>query len=105
MTKNLQGPRQGFCRLQVQHYCNSYHNVVHSANLASCSRSNIVHSTQLAQDKLELLWKLWLSLPLKQLPFMKRLAPLRKYGKLTSKGQQDYLYQLTGQPLGLEYRW
>ncbi|KAK9842141.1 hypothetical protein WJX84_006683 [Apatococcus fuscideae] len=35
---------------------------------------------------------------------MKRLAPLRKYGKLTSKGQQDYLYQLTGQPLGLEYR-
>ncbi len=35
---------------------------------------------------------------------MKKLNPLHKYGKLTDRAQQDLLYQLTGQQLGLEYR-
>lgn len=35
---------------------------------------------------------------------MKTLAPLRQYGKLSDLNQREYLYQLTGQQLGLEYR-
>lgn len=35
---------------------------------------------------------------------MKALTPLRCYGKLSDLHQQEYLYQLTGQQLGLEYR-
>ena len=35
---------------------------------------------------------------------MRTLNPLRHYGKLSDSVQKEYLYQLTGQQLGLEYR-